>query len=56
MVGTFITQSMGKKARPTPATKVMERYEQMLSERDRFLDEWETCDHQFEANVYEDNF
>lgn len=37
-------------------SRVITRYEQMRSERDRFLDEWSTCDLQFEAEVYEDNF
>lgn len=34
--------------------KVIKRYEDMRSERDRFLDERDLCDVQFEAETYED--
>lgn len=36
--------------------KVLTRYNDMKSERDRFLNEWDICDLQFEAETYEDNF
>lgn len=35
---------------------VLKRYNDMRSERDRFLSEWDVCDLQFEADTYEDNF
>jgi hypothetical protein len=34
--------------------RVIKRYDEMRSERDRFLSEWDLCDIQFEAETFED--
>jgi hypothetical protein len=35
-------------------TNVIQRIDEMLSESDKFHEEWDTCDLQYEANTYED--
>jgi hypothetical protein len=35
-------------------TNVIQRIDEMLSESDKFREEWNTCDLQYEANTYED--